>query len=199
MNTYFDEETHKYYYNGVEVPSVTEIAKPISFERLTNLPSHILENARHRGSLVHETIETYLLTGEIEWEEIDPIAIPYVEWFVNWHRTYRPKILYVEYRLFDEQYCGTADCVAEIDGEIILIDYKTTSSLDYKSLSVQLAGYKKLIEKIINLKVDKCMALHLKKDGYSYKEIMPNYEWFEILLKHNNFMEVKYASKRNDG
>ena len=187
MNTYFDEETHKYYYNGVEVPSVTEIAKPISFERLTNLPSHILENARHRGSLVHEAIETYLLTGEIEWEEIDPIAIPYVEWFVNWHRTYRPKILYVEYRLFDEDYSGTLDLLCEIDGEIYLIDYKATSVIDKKSLSVQLEGYKRKLAKM-GIKVDKTAYLHLKKDGYVFKEIETNAEWFDILLLHNKFM-----------
>lgn len=190
MNNYFDEETHKYYYNGVEVPSVTEIAKPISFERLNSLPVHVLDYARLRGSLVHEAIENYLLTEEIDWEEINPIAVPYVEQFINWFRTYRPKILCVEYRLFDEDYCGTLDLLCEIDGNVYLIDYKATSVIDKKSLSVQLEGYKRKLAKR-GIKIDKTAYLHLKKDGYVFKEIETNAEWFDILLLHNKFMRRK--------
>ena len=36
MKTFFDEEKHKYYINEIEVPSVTEIAEPISFNRLND-------------------------------------------------------------------------------------------------------------------------------------------------------------------
>ena len=66
MKEFFDEEQHKYFVNGIEVPSVTEIAEPISFNRLNNLPNHILERARMRGSQVHEFAEEYLLVGEID-------------------------------------------------------------------------------------------------------------------------------------
>ena len=37
MANYFDEENHIYYYNNIEVPSITEIAKPISLEATENL------------------------------------------------------------------------------------------------------------------------------------------------------------------
>lgn len=195
MNIY-DEENHKYYVDGEEKPSVTEIANPISFERLNALQETLLERARARGSRCHELFEEYLLIGDIDIDEIETDYIPYVQQFVLWCKTYRPKVIYTEKKLFGDEFCGTADCLAKIDNEMVLIDYKTTSALDVKSLSVQLAGYKILVEKTTDLKVDKCMVLHLKKDSYSYREITPNYEWFDILLKHNKFMGEKLCKSK---
>jgi len=40
--------------------------------------------------------------------------------------------------MFSDEYCGTCDLVCEIDGETYLVDFKTTSAVDKKSLSVQL-------------------------------------------------------------
>ena len=71
-NTYYDEENHKYYVNGVETPSVTEIANPISFERLNELQKHLVERARMRGQRCHEIAEEYLCCEEIEAEEFYP-------------------------------------------------------------------------------------------------------------------------------
>ena len=75
MANYFDEENHIYYYNNIEVPSITEIAKPISFERLTDLPKHILEKARNRGSRVHELAEEYLSGNVREKLELAEMAV----------------------------------------------------------------------------------------------------------------------------
>ena len=155
MKEFFDEEQHKYFVNGIEVPSVTEIAEPISFNRLNNLPNHILERARMRGSQVHELAEEYLLVGEIDWNEIELDVAGYLEQFILWVRTYRPKVLYTEYRMFCSYFAGTCDLICEIDKKIVLIDYKTTSAVDKKSLSVQLEGYKRLC-KLHNIKIDEC-------------------------------------------
>lgn len=192
---YYDEETHKYFRNGVEKPSVTEIANPISFERLTALQQSLLERARARGTRCHEIAEEFWLTGELNAEEIESDYFPYIQQFILWAKTYRPKVLYTEKRLFSEEFCGTADLIIQLDGETILVDYKFTSQLDTKSLSVQLEGYKRLCN-LYGIKIDKCYALHIKKDSYIFKEIEPNSEWFEILLKHSEFMRRKINNRR---
>lgn len=195
MNNRFDEESHKYYVDEIEVPSVTGIAEPISFKRLNDLPRHILERARFRGSRVHELAEEYLLTGELDWDEIEPEFAGYVEQFVLWARTYRPKVLYTEYRMFSKEFAGTCDLICEIDGKTILVDYKTTSAVDKKSLSVQLEGYSRLCKYIYGIEIDECYYLHLKKDGYVFKPIKTNPQWFDILWEHNKFMKEKYNGR----
>lgn len=190
---YFNEETHEYFIDGVQYPSVTDIAKPISFARLDALQKSMLDRARIRGQIVHELCEEYILLGEIDETALDPEISPYMASFVEWARTYRPKVIYTEKRLFskDMGYCGCLDMLCEIDGKVTLIDYKTTATIDKKSLSVQLAGYEELVYHILGIKVEQFMVLQIKKNGYVFKEIKPNYEWFNILKLHNAYMNKK--------
>lgn len=187
---FFDPDTHTYYWKGEKVPSVTEIAKPISSERLNELPKWVVENARKRGKAVHEYAEEYLLCGELDFDRIEPEYLPYVENFVNWANTYKPKVLYTEYKIGCAEFAGTTDLICEIDGKIVLVDYKTTSAVDKKSLSVQLEGYNRLA-KLYRIKVDRFMYLHLKKDGWVFKDITLDPVWFDLLLQHNKKMKEK--------
>lgn len=191
MSNYFDEETHKYYVDGVEKPSVTEIANPISFERLDALQKSMLERARMRGTRCHELAEEYLLLGELDIEEIETEFIPYIQQFVLWVKTYRPKVIFTEKQLFGNEFCGTLDLVCEIDGKIINVDYKFTSSIDKKSLSVQLEGYSRLAKEN-GIQIDEGWFLHIKKDSFVFKPITKDKEWFDLLLLHNKKMRGKY-------
>ena len=193
-NNYYDEEAHKYYVDGVELPSVTEIAKPISAERLNALQLALVENARRRGSRCHEIAEEYLLFDDIEESEIEPEYLPYVAQFILWAKTYRPKVLYTERKLFGNEFCGTLDLICQIDGKTLIVDYKFTSVADKKSLSVQLEGYARLA-KLYNINVDECWYLHIKKDGFVFKPIKQDAEWFDLLLAHNKKMRGKYNGK----
>lgn len=190
----FNEETHEYEIDGTSYPSVTEICEPISFKKLDAISKVIIANASKRGSAVHELICDFLTVEELpDLDEIDGSIFPYFSAFVEWWRTYRPKTLYSEFVLGSSAlgYCGTCDFVCVIDGKIVLIDFKTTSAIDKKYLSVQLAGYKRLLEHI-GIKVEQTCVLHLKKDGtYTYKEIEPDDEWFDILFEHNKKMRRK--------
>lgn len=194
MSNYFDEETHKYYVDGVEKPSVTEIANPISFERLDALQKSILERARARGTRCHELAEEYLILGEIDVDEIETEFIPYMQQFVLWVKTYRPKVIFTEKRLFGNEFCGTLDLICEIDGKVINVDYKFTSSIDKKSLSVQLEGYSRLAKEN-GIQIDEGWFLHIKKDSFVFKPITKDSEWFDLLLAHNKKMRGKYNGK----
>lgn len=190
----YNEELHQYFVGGEEKPSVTEIAKPISFERLSALQSFLLEKARLRGERCHEYFEEYLLFGELNAEEIEGEYFPYVQQFVLWAKTYRPKVLFTEKKLYSDEFCGTADLICTIDGKLVLVDYKVTSAIDKKSLSVQLEGYHRLC-RLIGIEVDECYYLHIKKDGYVFKPIKRDAEWFDLLLSHNKKMRGKYDGK----
>ena len=191
MANYYDEENHKYYVDGIEKPSVTEIANPISAERLNALQIALVERARERGKRCHELFEEYLLLGEIDTEEIETEYFPYVKQFVLWAKTYRPRVLFTEKKLYGTEFCGTADLICEIDGKTIIVDYKVTSIADKRSLSVQLEGYFRLAE-INGIHVDEVAMLHIKKDSYTFKPIRRDAEWFSLLLRHNQKMKEKY-------
>lgn len=191
---YYDEENHRYYVGGIEKPSVTEIAKPISAERLNAIQMVMVERARERGKRCHELFEQYLLLGELDPEEIEAEYFSYVQQFVIWAKSYRPKVLFTEKKLYGDEFCGTADLICEIDGKLIIVDYKVTSAIDKKSLSVQLEGYYRLCKKL-GLEIDECYFLHIKKDGYVFKPIKRDAEWFDVLLFHNKKMRGKYDGK----
>lgn len=190
----FNEEQHTYSIGGVGYPSVTEICEPISFKKLDAISKAVIDNASRRGSAVHELICDFLTTEELpNLEDIDNSVFPYFSAFIEWWRTYRPTTLYSEFVIGSSKlgFCGTCDFVCVIDHKIVLIDFKTTSSLDKKYLSVQLAGYKRLLTEL-GIAIDETYVLHLKKDGtYTYKEIEPDNEWFDLLLEHNKKMRRK--------
>lgn len=195
MADYYDEEQHKYYRNGVELPSVTEICEPISFARLDALQKVVLERAKQRGSRCHELAEEYLLVGDLDVESIEPKYLPYIQQFALWVKTYRPKVIYTEKCLFGDEFAGRIDLICEIDGKVTIVDYKFTSSADKRSLSVQLEGYSRLAE-INGIHIDEVAMLHVKKDTYTFKPINKDAEWFDTLLVHNRKMRTKYKEKK---
>ena len=194
MADIYDEINHEYYRNGKKLPNVTEICEPISFERLNALQKAMLERAKHRGTRCHELAEEYLLMGDIDIYQIETEYLPYIQQFVLWVKTYKPKVLFTEKRLFSDLFAGTLDLICEIDGKKIIVDYKFTSSIDKKSLSVQLEGYSRLA-KTNNIEIDECWFLHIKKDGFVFKPIKKDSDWFDILLKHNQKLKEKYNGK----
>ena len=191
METFYDEETHTYYVDNQEKPSVTEICEPISFKRLNALDANLLQRAKNRGSRCHELFEEYALFGDLDPNEIEFEYLPYVQQFVLWFKTERPKVIFTEKQMFGKEFCGTCDLICEIDGKTCLVDYKCTANADKKSLSVQLEGYYRLC-KSYGIKIDECYYLHIKKDSYVFKPIKRNPEWFDLLLKHNKLMKEKY-------
>lgn len=195
MGNYYNDETHEYYVDGVKKPSVTEICSPISFQRLTALAQQLLERARARGSRCHEIAEEYLLLGEIDEDEIESEYFDHIRQFVLWAKTYRPKVIYTEKKLYGNDFCGTADLICEIDGKTILVDYKFTATADKKSLSVQLEGYYRLCKEL-GINIDECWYLHIRKDGYTFKQISRNPQWFDLLLQHYKFMKETYKESK---
>lgn len=165
MKISFNEEKHEYTVNGKVVPSVSEIMKCATCLYYTDeIPPRVLELACKKGSAVHKAIEDYLLWEEYETEEQYK---PIMEQFLKWYKEYKPKIIQVEYQMTNGEYAGTCDLICEINGEIHLIDYKTSSQIHTKMIAIQEAGY----DELCDIKIDKHDVLHLTKTNYEFKEI----------------------------
>lgn len=103
-------------------------------------------NSRERGSRIHATIEGILRR---EGPTIDPRDAPAIAGVRTWLNEHKVKPLEIEAYLIHETlgYGGTLDVIAEIDGEVWLLDWKTSKSVAwpdgrvYDEMRYQLAAY----------------------------------------------------------
>lgn len=162
---------------GVFYPSVTTILgyfpKGHFFETWMKDVGHnseiIMRRAADEGIQVHKAIESILSGKQVRWIEADGKVNYHTHvWkmilgFVEFWTTYNPKLLLSEEFMYSDahKYCGTLDLLVEIEGEVWLIDIKTSNSV-HESHHLQLSAYTKAYEEIHNKKVDRNGILWLK-------------------------------------
>lgn len=187
----FDEEKHRYTTEGgVVLPSVTRILHPVTLSFYEGVDPETLRLKAELGHAVHSCIE-YLIENDLDESSIDLSWKPYVDAWKYWRSVYRPKFLHTELRLGCELFCGTVDCICEINGEIFVIDWKTTDKL-LKTVGPQTAAYELLARDFDKRKsMLNRAALQLKPNGQfvfeRFTEIN-DYAIFEHLLILNQWI-----------
>lgn len=173
MTGTYDRATHRYFIDGVEVPSVTRILKhpkaraallQIGIKSVEPDAPWMTEEARERGTDVHALTER----ADDGWldEPVDPIARGRLDAYRRFVAEQDVEILESEQQVYcadaGEEYAGTFDRVLRLrrTGSIYVVDLKPNPSEWHR---VQLGAYARL--KGIPLKA----ALYLQPDG--------NYKW----------------------
>ena len=159
----YDDGPHIYRVDGIEVPSVTTIMEPLSNAEYGNIDRKTLDAAAAKGTAVHNAIENWLKFG---FDDLDPEYHGYMNGFLEWWKERKPKLVASEFRAYHKimRYAGTLDLIAIIDGELNLIDFKTTYKLVEKNCRVQLEAYSQMLDGM-GVTVRKKRILHLRKDG----------------------------------
>ena len=92
--------------------------------------NRITKKATSRGTDFHAATELYMLNKEINWDDFKPLtkfmfyhAKPYLDKINNIHAIERT--LYSEYLGL----AGRVDCIAEYEGELAVIDFKTSEKI----------------------------------------------------------------------
>lgn len=93
----FDEATHTYRVNGVVLPSVTTVMKPLSSSFYEAVDAGTLSNAADRGTAVHQAIENFLEYGI---EDISPEHAGYFAAFKAFLADKNPIIIATETKLY---------------------------------------------------------------------------------------------------
>ena len=121
--------------NGEWVPSITSVTSFYNRQIFAKWrarvgieeANRITKKATTRGTDFHEAVELYMLNKEIDWDEFRPLtkfmfhhATPYLDRINNIHA--------IERTLFSEYLglAGRVDCIAEYEGELAVIDFKTS-------------------------------------------------------------------------
>lgn len=143
-----------------------------------------MDNAARLGTEAHACIEKY-----IKHKVKSNDNIPF-QGFMTWYNDLllagnTVEFLFSELRLVCLWYGGTADMLISINGKVYLVDFKTSNRVSYNYF-LQLAGYKYLIEREMNINIDGgLIVLQLGKDAVRYSEYILVFKNRE----HYKFME----------
>lgn len=141
---------------GVYFPSVTTVldayTKGYGFhEWLKQVgfnADEILKKAGETGSNVHAMIDSYLSGNAINWMNEDLKQLySFEEWvmfckFIDFWTQAKPEVLIHEMSICSDTlgFGGTIDLICKINGQIWLIDYKTSNAV-HKTHELQIAAY----------------------------------------------------------
>lgn len=161
----FEESKHIYRLNGIIIPSVTTLMKPLSDTVYDSIGKDVLDKAARKGTAVHSAIETYSNFGIVD---IDEENKSYFDGYIKFSEEHSLNTYGSEIRLYHKEllYAGTADMIADVDGKFTLIDFKTSYSVSDMLCGVQLEAYDRALKShSLDFKIQQKLIVHLKKDG----------------------------------
>jgi len=170
-------DSRYYRRNGKYYPSVTYVLqyypKGKFFENWLKqvgfASEHIVKRAAEEGTLVHELSERYLNGEELNFlspngkPQYDPDVWQMFLRFVEFWEEFKPTLIETEVHLFSDtlEVAGTCDLIVEINGEIWLLDLKTSNNLQL-TYELQTAVYGQCYEECFGKKIDRYGILWLK-------------------------------------
>jgi len=164
--------------NGEWVPSITSITsfynRQIFVEWRKRIgeeeANRITKKATSRGTDFHEVAQAYLENKELNWDDYQPLtkfmffhAKPFLDKINNIHAIERT--LYSEYLGL----AGRVDCIAEYDGELAIIDFKTSDKIKpekwLEHYFVQETAYACMYYELTGIPVTKLITLMVTPGG----------------------------------
>jgi hypothetical protein len=177
------------------IPSVTTItgllAKPQLLPWANGLGLKGIEYKKYMddvanvGTLVHELIQGYFTGEEVDLKEYSQNDIERannsMKSFHNWVSSVEIKPIKNEIKLESDKFGGTTDMLAEINGELNLVDFKTGNGI-YDDYFIQLAGYNLMLKEY---KIKKFTIVRVGRDEHDEYEVksISNIDKYEKIFK----------------
>jgi len=153
----------------------------------------IMREAGNHGSKDHHGIESLLLGNKILMDDQlinndgQPEDITLEEWraLMSWHAWYvntKPETIAIETTIFNDEYnyAGTIDYICKIDGQIWIVDWKSSKYI-YPSSEIQVSAYKHALgEEYKDAKLGILQIGYAKnKREWKFTEIEDQFELFK--------------------
>lgn len=178
----FIEESHQYFIGKKELKGVTgTLIKKAFPDTYKNIPESVLKKAAERGGLIHNTFETFCSIFDADIKQY-PNPTEELQAFHSMLVAYDLHYVASEYLVTDgENFASAIDGVfADEEGNIYLVDYKTTATLHYDNVSLQLSIYAKWFEEQNpDLKVKEIVCMWFK-NGKSKFQPLPRVADYQI-------------------
>jgi hypothetical protein len=186
-------DSRYYRRNGKFYPSITFVLqiypKGKQFENWLKqvgfASDYIVKKASEEGTQVHTLIEEYLNGEELSFlskhgnpqysSEVWQMFLKFVEFW----ETFNPKLIETEVHLFSDelQVAGTCDLICEINGELWLIDFKTSNQV-HSTYPLQTAVYSQCYKECYGKEIQRQGILWLKSSKRkANKEKMQGKGW----------------------
>ena len=165
----YNDDTHQYFVDGVEVPSVTQLIGKLFPGEYKDVDPSVLAKAAARGTELHQAIEDYEQHGLMS-------ALPEFHNYRMLKRDYQFEVVANEQLIYvmdgDRVICaGRLDMVIRIGNQLGLADIKRTFSLNTTKLQVQLNLYRLGYQQCYGDKIHLLRGIHLRNEQANFVTI----------------------------
>ena len=180
---YYDDE-HLYLFEGVILPSVTEIIGK-KFNDYAGVPKDVLNRAAERGTKVHKQIENFCKSGVDDGST----AIRHFKFLQN---QYNFEVLDNELPLviFKDDIpvaCGRLDMTIEMDGRVGIADIKTCSALNKPKIAYQLNMYRLGLMQSYGVQAEFLKIIHIRDNVRKFIDMPINEEeTYKLIEEYKN-------------
>ena len=183
------DESHTYIFNGVILPSITQILKVKFGNKYHGVSNSTLERAANLGTEVHKAIEDYETKGieNIELKELRNYVFLKVRNNFKCLKNEVPIVLFLDDKPVA---AGRVDLILEQNGQVGIADIKRTSTFDKEYVAYQTNLYRIGYQQTYGEDITFLRGLHLRDNTRKYIELPINEEMSLDLVK-------KYLEKEN--
>ena len=183
------DESHTYIFNGVILPSITQILKVKFGNKYLGVSNSTLERAANLGTEVHKAIEDYETKGieNIELKELRNYVFLKVRNNFKCLKNEVPIVLFLDDKPVAS---GRVDLILEQNGQVGIADIKRTSTFDKEYVAYQTNLYRIGYQQTYGEDITFLRGLHLRDNTRKYIELPINEEMSLDLVK-------KYLEKEN--
>ena len=184
--------------NGDWVPSITSVTSFYNREVFRKWrqrvgekeANRVTKESTERGTDYHEAAQAYLENKELDWDNYLPLtqfmfksSQPYLDKIGKIHAIERT--LYSEYLGL----AGRVDCIAEYDGELAIIDFKTSKKIKpekwIEQYFVQETAYACMYYELTGIPVEKLITIMVTPEGDTHVYDKRNKsDYIKLLVKY---------------
>ena len=157
--------------------------------------NYVARTSANRGTAVHHMCEDYLNNFPTEWpdkwKEHEKKFLPYCL-FKQLKKTVLEKIDNIrsqECALFSNKYrvAGRVDCIAEYDGKLSIIDFKTSTKERNdewnENYYIQASAYAEMFEEQTGTPIEQIVILVVTEDGAVQEFVKEKYDYIPLLVE----------------
>lgn len=161
------DESHTYVYDGVILPSITQILKTKFGKKYENVSQKVLNNAATKGTNVHKAIEDY------EQRNIDDTSCEELRNYKFLKKQFKfecldnevPIVLFIDHK---PVCAGRIDLILKENDDIGIGDIKRTSVFDKEYVSYQTNLYRIGYQQCYGVKISFLKGVHLREKVRKY-------------------------------
>lgn len=153
---------------------IDELNKPAIIDGIKTAFRKKSKEAADIGTAVHAYLEAYLNAGinkqPLPAMPVNPLIRKEIEAFLAWTKENDVKFIASERKVYSKKYgyAGTLDALGYVNGELAIIDFKTSSGI-YDDMFVQTSAYANAVNEEDKTEITKTYIVRVPKDGSEFE------------------------------